>query len=450
MEDPWSGSGISGAEYVFSRALFILAVILVKAFFTLAETAFTCSRKTYLRSLAENGNRKYRQVLEMVENPPVFLAGLRIWIIFLEILAGAAGGFGPARYLSASLKTVKSLAPYAGILGPAAVTLCVTAAAVVLGDMLPKTIALSAPEKISSVLLPLVKIPAAFPRPFSLLSLRLRTLIRNAFGLDEKTSAVTEEELRVALREGEKSGVVESRERDMVEGVFYLGDRPVRAFMTHRSEIDWIEINAGIEEIRGLALAEGGQNCFPVAKEALDEIVGMVFREDILKALLSGFEGGLKSILKQPHFVPETMSALKAFEVFKKGETDHLFVMDEYSGFAGILPVQGLVEEIIGQLSAKAGEEEELTREKDGSFTVSGSISIDDVARALLLESLNSSNQGPNPEYHTLAGFILSLTGEVPKPNDIFEYGSYTFRVLSMDGNRIEKVLIMPSAGTAR
>ncbi|MDR1445305.1 MAG: hemolysin family protein [Treponema sp.] len=450
MEDPWLNSGIAGAEYISSRILFILAVILIKAFFTLAETAFTCSRKTYLRTLAENGNRKYRQVLETAENPPVFLAGLRIWIIFLEILAGAAGGFGPARYLSASLKNIESIAPYAGILGPAAITLCITAAAVLLGDMLPKMIALSAPEKISAAVLPLVKVLAAILRPFSLLSLRLKTLIRNAFGLDEKTSAVTEEELRVALREGEKSGVVESRERDMVEGVFYLGDRPVRAFMTHRSEIDWIEINAGVEEIRSLALKKNNQNCFPVAKEALDEIVGMVFREDILKALLSGFSGGLRSILKQPQFVPETMSALKAFEAFKKGETDHLFVMDEYSGFAGILPVQGLVEEIIGQLSAEAGEGEELNREKDGSFTASGSISIDDIAQALSLESLNSSNQGPNPEYHTLAGFILSLTGEVPKTNDIFEYGSYTFRILSMDGNRIEKVLIIPSAGTAR
>jgi putative hemolysin len=240
--------------------------------------------------------------------------------------------------------------------------------------------------------------------------------------------------------EGEKSGIVESEERTMVEGVFYLGDRPVGTFMTHRSEIEWLDINADREKVKTAALAFRDQRYFPVAAGTLDEVAGVVSVQDILLALLEEPWRGLKAITRPPRFVPETMSALKAFEAFKKGEADVLFVMDEYGGFSGVLSVQDLFEEIVGELSAPAREEEAILKQEDGSYLVDGSVNIDEIAELLGREDLPGEHQ----EYHTLAGFILELAGEIPRTGASFPWQGFRFKILDMDGNRIDKVLIFP------
>jgi putative hemolysin len=254
---------------------------------------------------------------------------------------------------------------------------------------------------------------------------------------------MTEEELRHALLEGEKSGVVESRERTMVEGVFYLGDRQVGAFMTHRSEIKWLDIEAGKEEARKIAENAGSQICLPVVEEDLDEVTGAVSVQDIYKALLDEPWPGLKSIMRQPYFIPETMSALKAFEAFKKADANALFVMDEYGGFSGILTVRNLIEEIVGELSASEEEGEAIVKQDDGTWLADGAVSIDDAARELGFDQLGDEQN----EYHTLAGFVLYLAGEIPKTGAAFDYNGYRFKVLDLDGNRIDKILISKIIG---
>ena len=256
---------------------------------------------------------------------------------------------------------------------------------------------------------------------------------------------ITEAELRNALHEGEKSGLMESKERTMVEGVFYLGDKPVSAFMTHRSEILWLDIDATAEEARIAAENAVRQLYLPVVCGDLDDVVGMVSVRDVLKTLLS-YSGsqdpwpGLKSIMRSPYFIPETMSALKAFEAFKKADAYNLFVMDEYGGFAGVLTILNLIEEIVGELSASSAQDETIKKHEDGSWLADGSISIDDAARELGLNSLGAEH----PEYHTLAGFILELAGEIPRPGACFENNGYRFKIVEMDGNRIDKILISP------
>jgi putative hemolysin len=422
MEDP------------LSAAVFILLVILVKGVFALMEAAFMYSRKTWLRAKAEGGDKKYRKVLEALENPFLFIAALRIGSISLGILAGVAGGLGIAQF-------IPLCKAWEGSLAVVLVTAAVTLTAVILGDLIPKQIALTAPEGITAGALPFIKAMTFFCKPLISLSAGLSALVFKLCRIDRIQSAgMTEEELRIALMEGEKSGIVESKERSMVEGVFYLGDRPVGMFMTHRSEITWLDLNAEPELIRRTAVEHRDQRYFPVADGNLDEVAGVVSVQDILLALLNGRWPGLKSILKAPFFVPETMSALKAFEAFKKGEEDLLLVMDEYGGFSGILSVRDLIEEIVGQLSAPAQEEDALIKQEDGTYLVDGSINIDQVAGILSLGSLLGEHQ----EYHTLAGFILSLAGEIPATGAWFEYEGYGFKILDMDGNRIDKVLIQP------
>ena len=271
---------------------------------------------------------------------------------------------------------------------------------------------------------------------------RITAFIRKLFKRGASKRGMTEEELRHALLEGEKSGVVESKERTMVEGVFYLGDRPVSAFMTHRSLVKWLDINADTEAARKAAEEAGSQTWLPVADGDLDEVAGAVLIQDIFRALLDAQINnawpGLKSIMRPPHFIPETMSALKAFEVFKKADANDIFVMDEYGGFAGILTIRNLIEEIVGELSASGEKEEAIAKQEDGTWLADGGVSIDDVARELGV----GRPGGEQNEYHTLAGFILYLAGEIPREGACFDYSGYRFKVVDMDHNRIDKIAI--------
>ena len=270
------------------------------------------------------------------------------------------------------------------------------------------------------------------------LKIRPGAIIGKILSIGNRRKSITEDDLRHALLEGEKSGVVESKERTMVEGVFYLGDRPVRAFMTHRSEIIWLDINANPGEIRKTIESSNTQHCFPVAEGDLDEVAGAVSIQEIYKTLLEKEWPGLKAIMRPPYFIPETMSALKAFEAFKNADANDLFVMDEYGGFAGILTVRNLIEEIVGELSASGEQDELLIKQEDGTWLADGALSIDDAARELGLERLGDEQN----DYHTIAGFILYLAGEIPRTGASFSYNGYRFKVVEMDHNRIDKIMI--------
>jgi putative hemolysin len=226
----------------------------------------------------------------------------------------------------------------------------------------------------------------------------------------------------------------------MVEGVFYLGDRPVGAFMTHRSEIHCLDIDADAEKVRSMAIEHRAQQYFPVASGTLDQIVGVVSVQNILLAFLEDAWTGLKSLMIPPCFVPETMPSIRAFEAFKRGDSAFLLVIDEYGGFAGALSVQDLIEEIVGELSASASSEDDILAQGDGSYLADGSVNIDDIAEILPIAGFPGSPQ----EYHTLAGFVLELAGEIPQAGAVFERNGYRFTVMDMDGNRINKVLIEP------
>jgi putative hemolysin len=267
---------------------------------------------------------------------------------------------------------------------------------------------------------------------------QLIKFLKKIFGAGASRREMTEEELHLALLEGEKSGVVESKERTMVEGVFYLGDKPVGAFMTHRSEIQWLDINSSAEDSRRAAESSPNQIYFPVAAGDLDEVAGAVSARAIFRTLLDEPWPGLKSIMRPPCFVPETMSALKAFEAFKKADANDLFVMDEYGGFSGILTIRNLIEEIVGELSASGKEEEAIVKQEDGTWLADGGVSIDDAAKELGLESLADEQN----EYHTLAGFILYLAEEIPKTGAYFDYEGFRFKVVDLDNNRIDKIMI--------
>ncbi|GHV76854.1 hypothetical protein AGMMS49942_16750 [Spirochaetia bacterium] len=403
----------------------ILLLLVLSVIFTLAENALVSSRKSRLQA------KGYRRALRAAENPDALLTALRVGVILANVFAGALGGILGVR-----------MAASAHFIIPAFITaLAFTILLVLLRNALARPIARAAPESILVHTLPLIRLLSILFAPLIFIALRSSALALHILKVSPLSGqGMTEDELKFALAEGEKSGIVESEERTMVEGVFYLGDRPVGTFMTHRSEIQWLDINADAEKVREMAVEYRAQQFFPVASGTLDEIAGVVSVQDILLAFMNETWRGLQSLMSPPHFVPETMSSIRAFEAFKRGESNFLLVIDEYGGFAGVLSVRDLIEEIVGELSAKAAGDDVILAQDDGSYLVDGSVNIDDIAKILPIAGFPGAPQ----EYHTLAGFILELAGEIPRTGAVFDRQGYRFKVVGMDGNRIDKLLIEP------
>ncbi|MCL2042747.1 MAG: hemolysin family protein [Treponema sp.] len=410
----------------------IIVLILTSGFFVLFMQALQSVRIPRMQKAAADAGsqgtrhyakaQKYRRVIEAAGNPGIYFMAVRFLVCTLRTIAAVLGGM-----------SVGQSSPIHAA-GCAAALIC---AFLLPGELIPRLIARAAPEPAAMALFPLFRALTVPLSPLFRLTQAAAERMRLAAHGETGQGTMTEDELRLALEEGEKSGIVASKERTMVEGVFYLGDKPLGAFMTHRSEIQWFDIKTPPEEVRAKALEHREQRCFPVADGTLDSIVGAAYLEDIILDFNSNTPSGLHSIIKNAELVPETMPALQAFESFKRGKAQYLFVMDEYGGFAGMVSVRDLMEEIVGELTASASGEEEVVRQEDGSWNVSGALNIDDAAALLSIPDLAASG-----DYHTLAGFLLSLAGELPRIGDSFDYHDYCLTVLDMDGNRIDRIKV--------
>jgi putative hemolysin len=421
-----------------SIIIIIAALILASGFFSLFEQALRQVRKPRLQK--ETGkagtDKRFRRLLKAAENPEPCYRAASFWIVSTRTCAVLLTGLPVNRLTAAQDDGV-----FAVLIAVAAAALLICAILVV-GSFLPRLIASRSPEPVAAATFLLFAAFALPVRPFVLVIQSIEQRLHTVFPPKDEQHGMTEDELRHALIEGEKSGIVESKEKIMVEGVFYLGDRPLGTFMTHRSDIQWIDINIPADELRAKILEHREQRCFPVADGTLDSIIGTAYTADIIIDLASDSPAGLRAIMKKPLFAPETMPALKAFESFSRGKADFLFVMDEYGGFAGMISLHDLMEEIVGELTAGANETEETVQQEDGTLLADGSLNIDDAAKLLSLPELSAAHG----DYHTLAGFVLSLAGELPRTGDHFLYQGYRFTVLDMDGNRIDKIGITKKA----
>jgi putative hemolysin len=416
-----------------STIIIIFTLIIVTGFFALCDYALAACRK---QRLEKEKSSFYKSVLKALETPRFYSFSCRLYITALHIICGVLA----AENLLYHFETIQSNFLAKALIFIAALFL-LSLLSVLLGDTVPNLISGIAPEKISAAVLPFLKVFLLPLKLFGFFAAKFSVFFRPVSRLESNDQKMTEDDLRHALMEGEKSGVVESKERTMVEGVLYLGDRPVGAFMTHRSEIQWFDCNESYGEILEKALENRTQGCFPVVNGGPDEIIGAVYLEDIILDQSLPKPAGLRAIMRKPQFVPETMTALNAFESFRQGQANFLFVVDEYGGLAGIISVRALLEEIVGELSIPAHKEEPLVRRKDGTWLADGVINIDDAAKILSITGIPEER-----DFHTLAGFVLYLSEELPQPGGSFEYQGYRFIVREMDGNRIDKIEIQEIA----
>ena len=418
--------------------LVLLGLILLNGFFSLSEMAIVASRKARLKHEADQGKKNYRLALETAESPSRFLSTIQVVITLISILAGAFGGATIARSLETALKGIPFLASTAGPLSVALVVILTTFVSVVIGELVPKNIALSRPERVAAAVIGPVRIFAIAFAPLARFLTATTDLIVSLMGVKKSPEpAVTEAEVRVLIAKGEETGVFEPREREMVEGVLSLGDRRVTSLMTPRTDVVFVDLRDKPGEAARLIIENARYGYLPAVDGEIDKILGLLPVKECLAAIAAGSFDDPRDFLRESVFVPESVSALKAFASLKAGEAKSALILDEYGGVAGLISLSDLIESIVGDIPGASDDAEpEIVRRQDGSFLVDGSLPLDRFARELDL------GEGPFGDYDTVAGLVLDRMGTIPRAGDTCRWEDCSLEVLDMDGNRIDKILV--------
>ena len=418
----------------WNEILVIAILILVNGILAMSEAALVASRKARLQNRVNEGDKASLAALKLIERPNVFLSTIQIGITLIGVLAGALGGATLAETLAVTLAKIPVVSEYSESLALGTVVVVITILSLWLGELVPKRLGLHSPEQIARVVAgPMLLISRIFSPFISLMSWATDLVIRLIGVEPSLEQPITEEELQVLIDQGTQAGVFEESEQDMVEGIFSLGDSRVYSLMTPRTELVWLDVTDSIEEIRQ-KIADCPYSRFPVRQDSLDTIIGIVKSRDLLVESLSGKAIDLKVLLKPAFFIPETMFASRALELFKEKNTELLLVVDEFGGLQGLLTINDILEEIVGAMEF---EEPQATLRQDGSWLLDGMLEVDEFK-----EIYNFTALPHEDEYETLSGFVMTSLGRVPQAADHFEWNGYRFEVMDMDGRRVDKVLV--------
>jgi putative hemolysin len=417
-----------------TELLIIAILITLNNLLAMTEAALFAVRKARLQQRINEGDKQAESALKLTENPNLFLSVIQIGITLIDVLTGAIAGATLAEFLALRLKEVPALARYADTIGLVVVVLVITYFSIILGELVPKRLAIQNPEGIASFFAPpmlvLSKILAPVVRFLSIST----DLVLRLIGVRPSTEPpVTEEEIQVLLDQGTRAGVFEEAELDMVAGVFRLNDRRVYSLMTPRTEILWLDMLDTADEILK-KLAERPYSRFPVCQGSLDNVLGIVKARDLLTRSLAGETINLMECLLPAIFIPETSFASRALEVFKQSNKELILVIDEFGGVIGLLTINDVLEEIVGDIQTS---EPQVTQRQDGSWLLDGMLDVDEFKE--LFEFNTLPNEG---DYETLGGFMMASLGQIPGSGDQFEWEGLRFEIVDMDGRRVDKILV--------
>jgi len=420
--------------------LFIILLIMANGIFALSEIAVVTSRRSGLQQRRNEGDPGAAAALEMVDSPGHFLSTVQVGITLIGILAGAYGGATIAGELSELLRAWPAVAAYSDALGLAIVVAAITYLSIVLGELFPKRLALSNPERIASIIAPSMNAFSNLTRPLVFVLNSSTELLLKIFGVKHsEPPTITEEEIRVLIDQGTTAGVIEEDEQDIVERVFYLGDQKTEAIMTPRAEIIWLDIDDTPKDIEA-KMTSGPYSIFPVCQGRLDRVIGIIQSKDVLSCSMSSHKVELQKSLLPPLFVPESMRALKVLERFKQTGIHLAIVVDEYGSVRGIVTLTDILEALVGDIPhIEELEEPHIMRREDGTWLVDGAVTIQELKEALDIEKFPREGEGL---YQTAGGLLMTCLEKVPATGEYFEWEDYRFEVVDMDGQRVDKLLI--------
>jgi putative hemolysin len=414
----------------------VTALILLNGLLAMAELAVVSSRRSRLQAMADRNVVGSRRALALASDPGKFLSTVQIGITLVGVISGAFSGATLGLRLGDWLADLGIASGVAEPLGVVIVVALITYASLIVGELVPKQIALRNPEKIAVRVAPAMTVLAKVGSPLVwLLNVSGRVLLRALGHKAQSEANVTEEDLRTVVAEAETAGVLEPGERAMISGIMRLGDRPVRAVMTPRPEVDMIDLTAEPDEVRR-AIFESVHSRLPVHEGVPDEMSGVVQAKDLLNAYLRGETPDIRSKVRHASTLPDTADALDVLESIKGSPVHMALIHDEYGHFEGVVTNADILEAIVGTFETDEGPAEvDAIQREDGSWLISGTMPVDEMAERLAISLPKERG------YHTAAGFVLNQFGRIPKVGDLCDVLGWRFEILDLDGRRIDKIL---------
>lgn len=439
MDDPGSATSL------VLKIVLLLVLILVNAFFAMSEIAIISLNDAKLEKQAQEGNKKAKKLLKLTSNPSNFLSTIQIGVTLAGFLSSASASQSFVDLLSNSLEKIAILTKIpAGVIDGfslVVITLITSYFSLVLGELVPKRVAMYNPEKISFRIAGILTVVASVTKPFvKVLSVSMNAILR-LMGIDPNAEPeeVTEEEIRMMVDVGGEKGVIEDVQKEMINNIFEFDDIDAGDIMTHRTDVSAVEVNDPIQDVVEIAEKEGYSR-IPVYEESLDKIIGIVYIKDLIGYIGASVpkHESLRKIMREPYFVPESMKCGLLFQEMTSRRVQMAVVVDEYGGTAGIVTLEDLVESIVGNIQDEYDdEEEEFSVIDETTFTVDGTASIDEVNEHVGVDL-------PDDEYDTIGGFVISLLGYLPEDGEMNEldYENLHFTILNLEDKRIGKLKV--------
>ncbi|MBL8351974.1 MAG: HlyC/CorC family transporter [Burkholderiaceae bacterium] len=425
----------------------LVFLILLNALFAMSEMALTASRKARLAVLVEADEPGAQAAQTLHEDPTKFLSTVQIGITSIGVLNGIVGeaAFSAplAHWLHASLPLLSERA--ASVSATALVVVIITFVTIIFGELVPKRLGQMYPERVAVLVARPMNLLSTATRPFVwLLSACTETTLRLLGIRNAPSRSVTEEEIAASLEEGLDAGVIEAQEHQMVRNVFRLDERQVGSMMIPRAEITWLDQHAPLAELLA-QMSEHGHSRYPVCRDGLDDVVGVIQAQDLLVPLSRGETPDLGVLMQAPVFVPETLSGMELLEQFRATSAELVFVVDEYGAVQGVITVRDVLEAITGEFSTPSADDAWAVKRGDGSWLMDGMIPVPEMKDRLEIRELPEEDRG---RYNTLAGMIMLLLGRLPRTADVVEWDAWRFEVVDLDGKRVDKVLVSRSIAT--
>jgi putative hemolysin len=420
--------------------ILIFILFMLNGVFAMSELAMASSRKTRLQQWAEEGNSRAEAALRLAEHPNRFLATVQIGITLIGIVTGFYGGATLSQPVAEQLVRIPALAPYSQSIAVVLVVSLVTYLSLLIGELVPKRLALQNPERIAMFVAQPMNVLSRVASPIvSFLGASSELILRLLGVRHSEDPPITEEEIEILLQEGTAAGVFDPAEHEMVEGVFDLGDREARELMTPRYRLVALDVEDPLEESFRI-MAESPHQVFPVYEGDLDRLLGMAPVKSLWAASLGGQPIDIRALTEPALIVPESMPALEVLERFRDRSSDAAMVVDEYGGIQGIVTLNDLMEAITGDLAVSQRRSGEVVRRADGSWLLDGALPVHEVRDVLDIDDPLPGEE--NGDYETLGGFLMSRLERIPDVGDMTDWHGHRFEVVDMDGRRVDRVLV--------
>lgn len=414
----------------------IVILLLLNGLLAMSEIAFVSAKRFKLEEFAKKGNESAKRALLLLREPERFLSAVQIGITLIGILAGAFGGYAMAEDIKPIFEKIDYLKPYSIEISFTLIVAMITYLSLVIGELVPKSVAMNNPEKITLLMAPMMFFITKVFSPFvSLLSISTKIVLFLIRVKKNEDPPVTEDELKSLLTLGTLHGTFEKEESEMIKKIFSFNDKRVPAIMIPRTEIEWIDSSMTNQEIFQFISSHHHSRYF-LCENNLDNILGFIEVKDFLIKYNIEPSFDIHIILNDVLVIPEYIYSIDLFEKFRNLKTNLALIVDEYGGSQGLITLHDLIEDIFGDLPEKYEESEQrIIKRKDGTFLVDGSTEITKISDFFSIEIIAT-------DYSTLSGFIMYKLGRIPKEGDIINHGMYQFEVIDMDGKRVDKIII--------